>query len=155
MVCTTSCIVAGAFVISSIFVSLRVDKSTLKDPLFQLLSNENKQRYVTIANERKNIYLKGFGLGFIISLFALFVLNNNKMFKVNKLVNICFVLATSFSVNYFFYILHPKSDYMVLHLKDDEEKQAWLDIYKTMQFNYHLGFALGLVGMIFIGNSFC
>jgi len=155
MVCTTSCIVAGAFVISSIFVSLRVDKSTLKDPLFQLLSNENKQRYVNIANERKNIYLKGFGLGFIISIFALFVLNNNKMFKVNKLVNICFVLATSFSVNYFFYILHPKSDYMVLHLKDDEEKQAWLDIYKTMQFNYHLGFALGLVGMIFIGNSFC
>ena len=155
MVCTTSCIVAGAFVISSIFVSLRVDKSTLKDPLFQLLSNENKQRYVTIANERKNIYLKGFGLGFIISLFALFVLNNNKMFKVNKLVNICFVLATSFSVNYFFYILHPKSDYMVLHLKDDEEKQAWLDIYKTMQFNSHLGFALGLVGMIFVGNSFC
>ena len=155
MVCTTSCIIAGAFVISSIFVSLRVDKSTLKDPLFQLLSNENKQRYVNIANERKNIYLKGFGLGFIISIFALFVLNNNKMFKVNKLVNICFVLATSFSVNYFFYILHPKSDYMVLHLKDDEEKQAWLDIYKTMQFNYHLGFALGLVGMIFIGNSFC
>jgi len=155
MVCTTSCIIAGAFVISSIFVSLRVDKSTLKDPLFQLLSNENKQRYVNIANERKNIYLKGFGLGFIISIFALFVLNNNKMFKVNKLVNICFVLATSFSVNYFFYILHPKSDYMVLHLKDDEEKQAWLDIYKTMQFNYHLGFALGLVGMIFVGNSFC
>jgi uncharacterized membrane protein YkgB len=155
MVCTTSCIIAGAFVISSIFVSLRVDKSTLKDPLFQLLSNENKQRYVRIANERKNIYLKGFGLGFVISLLALFILNNNKMFKVNKLVNICFVLATSFSVNYFFYILHPKSDYMVLHLKDDDEKQAWLNIYKTMQFNYHLGFALGLVGMIFIGNSFC
>ena len=105
MVCTTSCIVAGAFIISSIFICLRVDKSTLKDPLFQLLSNENKHRYINIANERKNIYLKGFGLGFIISLLALFVLNNNKMFKVNKLVNICFVLATSFSVNYFF-LLH-------------------------------------------------
>ena len=155
MVCTTSCIVAGAFIISSIFVCLRVDKSTLKDPLFQLLSNKNKDRYINIANERKYIYLKGFGLGFMISLLALFVLNNNKMFKVNKLVNICFVLATSFSVNYFFYILHPKSDYMVLHLKDDSEKHAWLNIYKTMQFNYHLGFALGLAGMIFIGNSFC
>ena len=99
--------------------------------------------------------MKGFGLGFIASILALFVLNNNKMFKVTKLVNICFVLATSFTVNYFFYILHPKSDYMVLHLKNLEEKMAWLDIYKTMQFNYHLGFALGLVGMIFIGNSFC
>ena len=155
MVCPTSCIVAGAFIVSSIFVSLRVDKSTLKDPLFQLLSERNKNRYMRIANERKNIYLKGFGLGFILSLIALFILNNNKMFKVTKLMNICFVLATSFTVNYFFYILHPKSDYMVLHLNNDEEKKAWLDIYKTMQFNYHLGFALGLVGMIFIGNSFC
>ena len=155
MVCPTSCIVAGAFIVSSIFVSLRVDKSTLKDPLFQLLSERNKNRYMRIANERKNIYLKGFGLGFILSLIALFILNNNKMFKVTKLMNICFVLATSFTVNYFFYILHPKTDYMVLHLNNDEEKKAWLDIYKTMQFNYHLGFALGLVGMIFIGNSFC
>ena len=155
MVCPTSCIVAGAFIVSSIFVSLRVDKSTLKDPLFQLLSDGNKQRYLRIADERKNIYLKGFGLGFILSIIALFILNNNKMFKVTKLMNICFVLATSFTVNYFFYILHPKTDYMVLHLNNDEEKKAWLDIYKTMQFNYHLGFALGLVGMIFIGNSFC
>ena len=155
MVCPTSCIVAGAFIVSSIFVSLRVDKSTLKDPLFQLLSDGNKQRYLRIADERKNIYLKGFGLGFILSIIALFILNNNKMFKVTKLMNICFVLATSFTVNYFFYILHPKTDYMVLHLNDGEEKKAWLNIYKTMQFNYHLGFALGLVGMIFIGNSFC
>lgn len=155
MVCPTSCIVAGAFIVSSIFVSLRVDKSTLKDPLFQLLSDRNKQRYLRIADERKNIYLKGFGLGFILSIIALFILNNNKMFKVTKLMNICFVLATSFTVNYFFYILHPKSDYMVLHLNDGEEKKAWLNIYKTMQFNYHLGFALGLVGMIFVGNSFC
>ena len=155
MVCTTSCIVAGAFIISSIFLCLRVDKQTLKDPLFQLLSDENKQRYINIANERKDIYFKGFGLGFIISVIALFMLNKNKMFKVTKLTNICFVLAVSYCVNYFFYILHPKSDYMVLHLKNSEEKKAWLDIYKTMQFNYHLGFALGLVGMIFVGNSFC
>ena len=42
--------------------------------VIQLLSNENKQRYVRIANERKNIYLKGFGLGFVISLLALFIL---------------------------------------------------------------------------------
>ncbi len=155
MVCSTSCIVAGAFIISSIFVCLRVDKQTLKDPLFQLLSEINKKRYINIANERKDIYLKGFGLGFIASIIALFLLNNNKMFKVTKLINICFVLATSFTVNYFFYILHPKSDYMVLHLKNSEEKKAWLDIYKTMQFNYHLGFALGLIGMFFVGNSCC
>ena len=155
MVCTTSCIVAGAFIISSIFLCLRVDKQALKDPLFQLLSDENKQRYINIANERKDIYFKGFGLGFIISVIALFVLNKNKMFKVTKLTNICFVLAVSYCVNYFFYILHPKTDYMITHLKSKEERAAWLNIYKTMQFNYHLGFAIGLTGMMFIGNSFC
>ena len=45
MVCTTSCIVAGAFIISSIFLCLRVDKQTLKDPLFQLLSDENSVEF--------------------------------------------------------------------------------------------------------------
>lgn len=155
MVCTTSCIVAGAFIISSIFLCLRVDKQTLNDPLFQLLSDENKQKYVDIANERKNIYFKGFGLGFIISVIALFILNKNKMFKVTKLTNICFVLAISYCVNYFFYILHPKTDYMITHLKSKEEREAWLNIYKTMQFNYHLGFAIGLIGMMCVGNSFC
>ena len=64
-------------------------------------------------------------------------------------------MAISYSVNYFFYILHPKTDYMVLHLNTEKERKAWLDIYKTMQFNYHLGFALGLVGMMFVGSSLC
>jgi len=44
---------------------------------------------------------------------------------------------------------------MVKHLNSQDEKNAWLKIYKTMQFNYHLGFVLGLIGMIFVGNSFC
>ncbi len=154
MKCATSCILAGAFIFASIFVSLRVNKKTLSSPLFQLLSNENKTRYIKIANERKNIYFKGFGLGFFLSLLVLYILNNKKN-KITKLTNICFVLATSFTVNYFFYILHPKSDYMVKHLNSQDEKNAWLKIYKTMQFNYHLGFVLGLVGMIFVGNSFC
>ena len=44
---------------------------------------------------------------------------------------------------------------MITHLKSEEEREAWLNIYKTMQFNYHLGFVLGLIGMMFVGNSFC
>ena len=155
MTCTTSCIIAGAFIFSSIFMTFRVNKQTISNPLFQLLNDKQKQKYMQITEERKNIYFKGFGLGFIISILSLYILNNNKLFKMNKLSNICFILSTSFTINYFFYILHPKSDYMINHLSSFKEKQAWLDIYKTMQFNYHLGFSLGLIGMIFIGNSFC
>ena len=82
-----------------------IDKQALNQPLIELLDDENKQRYMMIANERKMIYFKGFALGFILSLLALYVLNNNKLFKVTKLTNTCFVLATSFIVNYFFRVL--------------------------------------------------
>ena len=153
MKCSTSCIIAGAFIFSSLFLSLRVNKQTLTSPLFQLLTNENKKRYINIANERKMIYFKGFGLGLILSIITLFYINSKK--KLKRLTNICTVFAISFTVNYFFYILYPKSDYMIKHLNSQDEKNAWLKIYKTMQYNYHLGFVLGLIGMIFIGNSFC
>jgi uncharacterized membrane protein YkgB len=155
MNCTVSCILAGAFIAASVFVCFRVDKNMLKNPLMKLLNRENQTRYIALTNERRNIYLKGFALGFIISVVSLVLLNKNKMFKLTKLTNICFILAVSFTVNYFFYILHPKSDYMVNHLQTQEERSAWLKIYRTMQFNYHLGFVLGLIGMIFVGNSFC
>ncbi len=155
MNCTVSCILAGAFIAASVFVCFRVDKKMLKNPLMKLLNRENQTRYIALTNERRNIYLKGFALGFVISVVSLVLLNKNKMFKLTKLTNICFILAVSFTVNYFFYILHPKSDYMVNHLQTQEERSAWLKIYRTMQFNYHLGFVLGLIGMIFVGNSFC
>lgn len=154
MVCRTSCIIAGAFIFSSIFLSMRVDKQTLKDPLFQKLSEQNKQRYLTITNERRNIYLKGFGLGFIMSvLFLLVAYHQGK--KLKTLTKMCVVLAISFTANYFYYILSPKTDYMILHLNTPNERMAWLNIYKTMQFNYHLGFVLGLIGMMFVGKSIC
>lgn len=154
MVCGTSCIIAGAFIFSSIFLSMRVDKCALKDPLFQKISLENQKKYMAITNERRNIYLKGFGLGFIMSvLFLLISYKQDK--KISSIMKTCCVLAISFTVNYFYYILSPKSDYMILHLNTPTEREAWLNIYKTMQFNYHLGFALGLIGMIFVSKSIC
>lgn len=155
MVCTVSCIVAGAFIFASFFLSMRVDKHALKDPLFQKLSEKNQQRYLSITKERRNIYFKGFGLGFIISLCSLIYMVYIQNKKLRSITKMCLVVAISFTVNYFFYILSPKSDYMVLHLNTPNERMAWLNIYKTMQFNYHLGFVLGLIGMMFVGKSIC
>ena len=60
----------------------------VNDILYSLYEYRNKQRYIKIANERKDIYFKGFGLGFIISVIALFMLIKIKMFKITKLPNI-------------------------------------------------------------------
>ena len=67
----------------------------------------------------------------------------------------CMVAAVTFSVNYFYYILSPKSDWMVLHLKSGEETEAWLKVYRTMQYNYHAGLVLGILAVVAFGNALC
>ena len=49
-----------------------------------------------------------FILGLILSTLSLYILNNNKLFKMNKLSNICFILANLLLLITFFifYILN-------------------------------------------------
>jgi glucan phosphoethanolaminetransferase (alkaline phosphatase superfamily) len=68
---------------------------------------------------------------------------------------LCMVAAVAFSVNYFYYILSPKSDWMVLHLTSGEETRAWLTVYRTMQYNYHVGLVLGILAVVAFGNALC
>jgi uncharacterized membrane protein YkgB len=44
-------------------------------------------------------------------------------------------------------MLHPKSKWMLNYLNDKEQVKAWLQMYRTMQFNYHLGLVLGIIGV--------
>ena len=103
--------------------------------------------YDKIAYERQMISYKGYILGFIISLFIIFYNLNVKSGKLNNTSIVCIVVATSFLTNYFFYMLHPKSKWMLNYLNDKEQVKAWLQMYRTMQFNYHLGLVLGIIGV--------
>ena len=60
---------------------------------------------------------------------------------------VCVVLATSFLTNYFFYMVSPKSDWMLNHITDKKESQAWLKMYRTFSLNYHVGLVLGIIGV--------
>ena len=91
---------------------------------------------------RRNIYFQGLGLGVVLSLCAIFLIPTLK--KAKKMVRFFTAIAITFSVNYFYYILYPKDKYMIEILDTKEENKAWLKIYKTMQFRYHMGFLLGL-----------
>jgi len=44
---------------------------------------------------------------------------------------------------------------MVTHLDKEEQRLAWQKIYKTMQFNYHIGLVLGIIASGFFGASVC
>ena len=157
MVCATSCAIATVFIVAMIFTMYGSDKTDAIQNFKRILTPQQNEIYVKITNERRQIYYVGFGLGLLAS-FAFLAWNNMSRAgsrRLNQCSTIWIVGAITFTVIYFYYMLAPKSDWMILHIEGDTQKKAWLHIYKKMQYNYHLGALLGLVGALFIGNVFC
>jgi hypothetical protein len=157
--CSTSFAIAIIFIFASIYLAFNVDKTNISNAFLSTLSEQQQKKYKNITEERKNIYFNGFIIGFIISLFLVILnafLPSKALFKLtNKYQVASFTAGTTLLSTYFYYILAPKSDYMVMHLDNKTQKKEWLNIYKTMQFNYHAGLALGIIGMFFFGMIYC
>ena len=118
------------------------------------MSSDLQKRYEKITKERISISYYGYGLGFILSLFIIFYNIKLKGVKMKTFSLVCTVMATCFLTNYFYYMLSPKSDWMLNHVNSPEETKAWLHMYREMSFNYHMGLALGIIGAGFIAFAF-
>ena len=73
---------------------------------------------------------------------------------MNNMSLVCLVLSTSFLTNYFYYMLSPKSDWMLNHVNNKEQTRAWLLMYRDMQYNYHLGLVLGIIAVGVLAFAF-
>lgn len=148
MVCTLTCGIALAFVVASLFIMFLTNKQLLIGNFMKMLNEEQKQIYKKIIMERAKNYIVGSILGVILGFVYLYLQ------KKRGTPQICAFVAIVFAVSYFYYYLAPKSDWMLPHL-DREQALAWFDIYKTMSYKYHLGFALGLVGYTVLAFGIC
>jgi len=119
------------------------------------LSKELKTTYQSIVQERLQNYYIGYTLGFVLAIVILFYNYQFRKIPASSLSVVCTVVAVSFLVNYFYYILAPKKDWMLNHLKTPEETKAWLEMYRGMQYYYHGGLALGLVAVGTFAFAFC
>jgi hypothetical protein len=113
------------------------------------LSQDLQERYDKIARERMLISCQGYLAGVILSLFIIFY----KKIK-NPYSLVCTVMATCFLTNYLYYMLYPKSDWVLNHVGNQEEVKAWLQMYREMQYNYHAGLALGIVAVGVLAFAF-
>ena len=147
MVCGIMCSVGLMFLVANLYVTFTADKSKQKQDFYNTLAQDKIEKYEGIIKERRDIYLKGYGLGLIIAFIALLMFKN---FDGNK---VCFIGGITLLVNYFYYMLSPKSDYMILHLNKENQRKAWLNINKTMQFKYHIGLVLGIVASMVLAYS--
>ena len=153
MVCAISCAIAFIFIVANIYCCAFSHRSGgVIQEFVAKLSPDSQRRYAAITQERQGIYFMGLFLGFILAMILLVCCRKYFMGRGGIL---CMVAAVAFSVNYFYYILSPKSDWMVLHLKSGEETQAWLKVYRTMQYNYHVGLVLGILAVVAFGNALC
>jgi prolipoprotein diacylglyceryltransferase len=112
--------------------------------------------YRKIQRERLHIYYYGYSLGFILSLIIIIYnyQNNSSKSKITTTHMVCIVISTSFITNYFYYMLSPKTTWMLDHIKTPEQTKAWLEMYKSMQKYYHTGLVLGIIAVAFLAVAF-
>lgn len=144
--CSVSCMIAAVFVIGMIYFYNMTGKSEIVKNYMEKLPADLQKRYELITKERKMISYKGYALGVALSL-GIIIYNMQFRSQMSTSAMVCLVIATSFLTNYFYYILSPKSDWVLNHTKNQEQVKAWLVMYREMSFNYHAGLALGIVAV--------
>jgi hypothetical protein len=147
MPCTISCMISAVFIIGMIYFYNMTNKSEIVKYYKEKLPSDLQKRYETISEERKKISIHGYILGLVFSLFIIFYNLNLKGKRLNTTSLVCTVMATCFLTNYFYYMLSPKSDWMLNHINNPEQVKAWLQMYREMSYNYHAGLAFGIIGV--------
>jgi hypothetical protein len=132
-----SCIISLTLLLSMIFTSV------LSSPYFtkkvdhnlkKTLDDNQAKEYQKIVSERLTLYV---GLSVISVLRCLY--------KTTLMNSICWGIVTLFIVLHLYYILSPKSKYMVTILNTQEQRNEWIKVYRTMQYRHYGSFACALV----------
>ena len=147
MPCTLTCFLAAIIVVAMISMTVMINHDSFIKNYKNQLPDDIKATYNEIVAERGAIYYTGYLLGFVLSVFLILsnVYGMKKKMPVKAMV--CLAVVVSTLVSYFYYILSPKTKYMVSILKTEEQREAWLKIYKSMQFYFHSSYALGAVAV--------
>lgn len=146
--CSLCCFIAAALLGSMFYFIINGNKNNKILYFRSLLNAEQQEIHTKIVKERMNIYVQGFILGLIIALVYLKTLT-----KKNQPIY-CVFIAIVLGVTYIHYTLMPKSTYMLDHINTPEQARAWLQIYKHMKLNCHIGMVLGVIALPFVCKIF-
>ena len=153
--CGTTCALAITFLVTDIYMALTADKGDMKSNFMATLNKEQQSRYEAIIEERKGIYFKGYLVGLVCSVLFIILTRDIKRTKLMSTGIVCAVGGITLLVNYLYYILSPKSDFMIVHLDNKNQREAWLGIYRHMQKKYHIGLILGVIAAMLAAKATC
>ena len=141
--CSLICVIAAALFGAMLYVTFNPNKDTTINDLLRLLTSEQNNVYKEITNERLRIYVIGLVLGLLVGFIYL-------QMVPRSLTRSCSFLVTVMGINYAFYMLYPKTKYMLPHLTNDEQRTAWLAVYKEMQKSNYIGLVIGAVSYLLV-----
>lgn len=147
MPCSITCAISAVFIIGMIYFYNSTSKSEIVKTYKEQLPPKLRILYEKLSVERMHISLYGYVLGLIVSLFIIFYNIKFKRKGLGNLSLVCLVTTTCFLTNYFYYILSPKSDWMLNHIDNRRVAKLWTKMYREMQFNYHMGIVLGILAV--------
>lgn len=168
MVCIKMCSLASIFLISMLYMAFATDKDSTTKKFTSTLTFNQNEKYKQLTEERRMLYLKGYGLGLVLT--ACYLLWNYltktidrprsnvaaaaRAFIRNPLSVACVAVVICSFTTYFYYTLSPKSDYIIRYLDNKEQREQWLNVYRKMQYNYHMSYILGIVAVFFGSYAF-
>jgi len=154
MVCGITCLVSLIMIFAMVYMMSAIQSSGIAKKYQAQLPPDLQDVYKKIADERARIYYFGYSLGFVLA--AVIIIYNVRILKTKLPVAtmVCLAVVVSFLTSYFYYILTPKTAWMLENVKSPDQTEAWLKMYRGMQVYYHLGIVLGTVAVGAFALSF-
>ena len=151
-ICKSYCAAATVLFIGMIVCMTKAVRDPKFDEFEATLSTRLKEKYKSIVKERGKIYYKSL---LISVLFAALVVKMSMDKGYERKSLFCIAATITLFLSAVIYEVHPKSDYMVVHLDKKEQREAWLHNYRAMQLNCHVGHLLGTISVSLFLSSFC
>lgn len=145
-ICGISCIFAIVIIIANIAMTYFMSINPTMKEYESQLPPELIVKYREIAQERFQLYMKGYTLGFALSIFIVLVIYLTTKHP-NSLSLLCFVFVFSYFIAVIHYMFSPKTDWMLNHIDDEKQAKAWLNMYRYMKNTYHTSFGIGLIAV--------
>ena len=141
-----SCIIGITLLIGSLSMTLQKRNTDIFNKFYDLLDEKQKSIYEGIVKERFTIYFTGMILGLGLGIFY-YIRSQDKY-------RLCKFLAIIYLVKLGFYKIYPKQPLMLYSLTNQEQVEAWADIYTEMKSKWIKSIVIGFIGYLLISLNY-
>jgi hypothetical protein len=141
-----SCLIGITMLIGSLSMTIMKKNTDIFNNFYKLLDEKQKVIYEEIVRERLMIYFTGMVIGLGLGIY--YYVGSKDKYKL------CKFLAIIYLVKLGFYYFYPKKPLMLYSLTDQEQVEAWANIYEEMKSKYKKSLLIGFVGYLLISYKY-